>query len=336
MNTTKYIISKIDNNQYCKNNGHFTRHIRKYGLTYKEYYETYITGYSPLCYCIKPLSFYQDSESYAKSCGNPRCVGKNVSDTIKNWSDSKREKNSTNKKLAARRRTSEEIKNQILKSKKTFKEKYGVEWGSKSNIQKEKTKKIKLEKYGNATYNNSQSSAEKNRNKSIEEQIVINNKRRKTNLEKYGIENTFLMPNVIKKCQQSNAKGKLYTFPSKKSIWIKGYEDTVIDKLLNIYSESDLVIHNWKDIYELPVFQYIDHRRHNLKYYPDIYIPKENKIIEVKGRWWWDGNGDIKYINRLKNNLKKRDAVIQQGYIYEVWLFETRKNFNILKNEKDF
>lgn len=336
MNEAQYITSKIDNNQYCKDNGHFTRHIRKNGLTYKEYYETYITGFTPLCCCTKPLTFYQKTESYANSCGNPKCVGKNVSKTKSYWDAKKKKQDSDNKKIVASLRSYEQIQSQINKAKKTFKEKYGVEWGSKSNVQKEKSKKTKLEKYGNSTYNNSQSSAEKNRNKSIREQEVINNKRRKTNLEKYGVENTYLMSNVIKKSRQSNSKGRLYTFPSGKAIWIKGYEDTVIDQLLNIYSESELIVHNWQDMYALPVFQYVDHRRHYLKYYPDIYIPKENKIIEVKGRWWWDGNGDIKYINRLKNNLKKRDAVIQQGYTYEVWLFETRKNFKILKDEKKF
>jgi hypothetical protein len=73
-----------------------------------------------------------------------------------------------------------------------------------------------------------------------------------------------------------------------------------------------------------------------MKYYPDIYIPKENKIIEVKGRWWWDGNGIEKYKSRLVNNLKKRSAVLDTGYNYEVWLFEDRKNYRILKNDTDF
>lgn len=73
-----------------------------------------------------------------------------------------------------------------------------------------------------------------------------------------------------------------------------------------------------------------------MKYYPDIYIPKENKIIEVKGMWWWNGNGIAKYESRLKNNLKKRDAVLEAGYQYEVWLFEDKNNYRILKDETDF
>jgi hypothetical protein len=60
------------------------------------------------------------------------------------------------------------------------------------------------------------------------------------------------------------------------------------------------------------------------------------KIIEVKSRWWWDGNGSEKYKSRLKNNLKKRQAVLDKGYIYELWLFENKNNYKILKNDTDF
>jgi hypothetical protein len=81
---------------------------------------------------------------------------------------------------------------------------------------------------------------------------------------------------------------------------------------------------------------YVNVNQHTMRYYPDIHIPKENKIIEVKGRWWWDGNGIEKYRSRLSNNLKKRKAVLNAGYQYEVWLFEDRKNYRILTDESDF
>jgi hypothetical protein len=88
--------------------------------------------------------------------------------------------------------------------------------------------------------------------------------------------------------------------------------------------------------YAIPIFQYSDHRRHILKYYPDIYIPSDNKIIEVKSCWWWDGNGDQKHKSRLTNNLKKRQSVLAKGFMYELWLFEDSKNYRILFNDPDF
>lgn len=71
---------------YCKTNGHFTKHLRANKLTYLEYYETYITGKKEICpYCVKSKQFYQKTDTYATTCGSPKCVGKQVSATKVNW-----------------------------------------------------------------------------------------------------------------------------------------------------------------------------------------------------------------------------------------------------------
>jgi hypothetical protein len=126
MNTKFYVISKIDNKQYCRKNGQFTRHLRTHGLTYKDYYETYITGVTPVCACTKPLTFYQKDESYAKSCGSPKCVGKNVSVTKQSWTEEQVLQDLINKKKAAYSRTKEEVAEQVAKSKATQIAKYGM------------------------------------------------------------------------------------------------------------------------------------------------------------------------------------------------------------------
>lgn len=331
-----YIESKIDNNRYCKTNGHFSRHLAKHKLTYKDYYEIYVTQVTQLCGCGKPLTFYQKDESYANSCGDPRCVGETIKTVKQNWTAEKRQTDSTNKRKAAVNRTDDQIADQIAKARDTFIKKYGVEWGSKTELQKLKSKKTKLERYGSETYNNSVVSSNKNRNKSVLEKDLINDKRRNTNLNRFGVENTFLLPESVKKSRQGNALGRDYILPSGRIVHVRGYEDEVLAALLQTYNESDLKIHNSLEEYQLPIFSYIDHRRHHLNYYPDIYIPKENKIIEVKSRWWWDGNGDPKYSSRLENNLRKRQSVLNKGYDYEVWLFEDKNDYKILKDDKDF
>jgi len=68
----------------------------------------------------------------------------------------------------------------------------------------------------------------------------------------------------------------------------------------------------------------------------DIYIPSENKIIEVKSRWWWDINKNERYCHRLSNNLLKRGAVINCGYKFQLWIFEDTKPYRILENDEDF
>ena len=334
--TTQYITSQIDNKDYCKINGQFTRHLKNNNLTYQEYYETYITKINPTCYCGKSLTFYQKNHLYANSCGNPTCVGKLVSNTKKSWSDDKRKQDSENKQKSAASRTNEDITAIVNKSKKTFIEKYGVEWVTQSSQCKDKSKQTKLARYGNEYYANSKQTSASWQAKTADDIDAIVNKRRATCMDRFGVENAFLKPEVKSKSAKSNSLGKDYALPSGKMIGVRGYEDIVITILLKTYIENELILDNTREKYNLPVFTYTDRSRNSLRYYPDIYIQKENKIIEVKSRWWWDGAGDQKYNNRLAKNLNKRAAVISAGYQYEVWLFEDKNNYRILKNDTDF
>jgi hypothetical protein len=335
MKQTIYITSQIDNQSYCKTNGQFTRHLRKHNLTYKDYYEIYETQITPLCGCLKPLTFYQKTESYANSCGDVVCVGKSVSITKQAWIEEQRQQDSKNKKLSAAQKTSEQIAAQVEKSRKIFKEKYGVEWATQSEEYKQKSRQTKLERYGNEYYAGWEKSTEKNRNKSIQEQDKINDKRRSTNLERYGVENVFLKHGNNSKVNKGNSSIKEYKLPSGKIIGIRGYENLVLNELLKEYDESKLQIHDDLREYVIERFEYQSVDRKRL-YYPDIYIPSENLIIEVKSVWWWNGNLDPGYRSRLINNLQKRQAVINNGYRFQLWLFENKYTYRILENDADF
>ena len=48
------------------------------------------------------------------------------------------------------------------------------------------------------------------------------------------------------------------------------------------------------------------------RYYPDIYIPSQNKIIEVKSPYT--------YHKQLEQNICKKEQVIKDGYIFEFWI----------------
>lgn len=336
MSNPKYVESKIDNNRYCMSNGQFTKHLKNNNLTYQQYYEKYISGISRTCLCGHPLRFYQHTHKYAKSCGDPKCVGKLVSATKKSWTTEQKKRDSKNKSAAAALRTDEDIKKQQQKTNKTCLERYGVSWPAQTTQQKTNSKKTKLEKYGNEFYANSKQTSASWQAKTAEDISLIVDKRRATCLERFGVENALLKPIAKINSAKSNSLGREYTMPSGRVIRVRGYEDVVITKLLEQYSEAQLAVDDRLQKYLLPVFEYKDKSRNYLKYYPDIYIPLENKIIEVKSRWWWDGNGNTKYANRLAKNLNKRKAVLEKGYAYEVWLFENKNNYKVLKNDNDF
>jgi len=337
VSTAIYIESKIDNVKYCKSNGQFGRHLRTNQMTYQDYYEKYITKTSPECACGAGLAFYPSSETYAKSCGTPACRGKTISQAKQQWTEQERQTDSLHKKAAAAIRTADQKQKQLNKSQATFKKRYGVAWGSELDSQKEKSRQTKLSRYGDEKYNNSKMISITNLTKSVEEKNKINALRRATNLERYGVEQVLMTKSTASKTNKGNCTIKDYKMPSGKIVGVRGHEPLALDILFNQlkYSEDDVIMHDDYSNYAIEVFEYIAENRHHLKYYPDIYIPKENKIIEVKSQWWWDGHGKEKYKNRLVNNLKKRQAVIDKGYNYEVWIFENKYSYRIL-NEQDF
>lgn len=336
MSTATYITSTIDNAVYCKTNGQFTRHLRLHNFTYKSYYETYVSGVTPLCTCNKPLTFYQKTESYANSCGTSACVGNSIRTTKHNWTESQRTADKLAKRTAATLKTAEQKSTQHSKASATFLEKYGVSWVSKSDVQKEKSRNTKLLKYGTETYNNCKQASISRINRSIEEKNNSANQRRRTNLQRYGIENVLLINASAAKSNKGNASIKDFILPSGKLIGVRGFEPFAITALLTAgYTELELVIHDDYSKYAIEIFKYEALNRHVLNYYPDIYIPKENKIIEVKSQWWWDGNNATKYKSRLDNNLRKRQSVINRGYNYEVWIFTSKHEYKVL-NDTDF
>lgn len=335
-----YIISKIDNNQYCKTNGQFTKHLKNHNMKYQDYYETYILGRKELClYCSKSKSFYQHTHTYAKTCGDSVCYGKLMHEIKSNFSDEKnieinKKRSKTNMERYGYDRILDIplIKTRVKNKRSTIM----LDGRTKEEHIQENARLGKLRKYGNIKYNNSDKIQETKSKQSDEFKQEISNKRRRTNLAKFGVENVFLLPGNARKTAKGNTSVKNYKLPSGKIIGIRGSENIVIDKLLESFSENELIIHDAYNNYEFDTFLYIAVNRHLLRYYPDIIVLPEHKIIEVKSWWWWNGNNDEKYVSRLENNCRKRDCTVEKGYQYEVWIVENKKITKVLKNNEDF
>lgn len=115
--------------------------------------------------------------------------------------------------------------------------------------------------------------------------------------------------------QQKYSKNfKDYIFPSGKKVRIQGYENIALDLLLENYDESELIT----DRKNIPHIQYNDNRR----YIPDIFIPNENRFIEVKSTWTYDTNEDIIETKCL--------ATVSAGYKIDVWILD-KKTKSIVK-----
>ena len=179
-------------------------------------------------------------------------------------------------------------------------EKYGVEHTCQLKEVIEKRKLVCFKKYG--TYYPTQS-------------ILGKNKFKKTCLEKYGYENPQQNPEIADKTSKNSFRRKIYTMPSGNQITCQGYEPLALDKLINEYNilEDDIVT----GCTNVPTIWYNDESSKKHRHYVDIFIPSQNKCIEVKSTWTAEKKKD--------NIFLKQTAGKELGYDYEIWIFDAKK-----------
>lgn len=213
----------------------------------------------------------------------------------------------------------------------TFVEKYGTKRSSQNNKIKQKIIDTNNKKYGgNSPMCNIeiQKKAKETHLSNYDfyglsnPEILV--KYKKTMLERYGYENVLQNPEIFDKILLKSYKYKNYILPSGKEVFIQGYEDYVIEQLLSKYNENDIIISNIEITQNIgQIFYDFNGKTH--KYYPDIYIKSENKIIEVKSLYTY--NKDL-LINKLK-----METCIKMGIKFEFIIVE-KKEYMLWKNNK--
>jgi hypothetical protein len=117
--------------------------------------------------------------------------------------------------------------------------------------------------------------------------------------------------------QTNSLKFKQYKFTSGKIINVQGFEPFALNELILNHNENDIIT----DRKNIPRIEYeIDNKK---KYYfPDIYLPKENKIIEVKSTWTFEKKKEITF--------KKATSTKDKGYNFEIWIYKNSKEKEII------
>jgi hypothetical protein len=138
----------------------------------------------------------------------------------------------------------------------------------------------------------------------------VKDKIKSTNLRKYGVENAMQDKEIFSRNLSSSfQKRKLYTFPSGKQVEVMGFEPFCLDYLLTLYKEEDIIV----ETKNIPHFAY-EFDGKTKTYFPDIFIPKQNMIIEVKSTWTYEKDKD--------QNLAKFHAVNRAGYNLDLYVFD--------------
>lgn len=207
----------------------------------------------------------------------------------------------------------------INKIKKTNIIKYGCENPSQNPLIINKI----LQKYHEKSIEAINSIIEKRKNTTIKRygvnhQMLLDetkNKIRQTCIKKYGVENPQQNPEIAEKASKNSYRKKIYILPSGKEIICQGYEPLALDKLVKEENllEDDIIT----GCKNMPTIWYKDKQDKKHRHYVDIFIPSQNRCIEVKSTWTAEKKKDNIYL--------KQEAAKQLGYKYEIWIYNAKK-----------
>jgi len=94
------------------------------------------------------------------------------------------------------------------------------------------------------------------------------------------------------------------------TIKVQGYERFVVPVLIEKYGRDDVLVG-----FEIKPIEY-ELNGELKKYYPDIYIKSENKIVEVKSTYTFDYDKE--------KNLAKREGCIKRGFGFEFYIWDKK------------
>ena len=201
-------------------------------------------------------------------------------------------------------------------SRKGFLKKYGVENISQTPEWKEKVKKTNLERIGVAWNTQSKEFIKKTQNSIKSNILEIIRKRKETYIKNYinlhGVEHPMQIAEIFKRSFYKNFRKKEYVLPSGKIVFVQGYENIVLDELFQKYSENEILIKD-DEIEQKTGKIFYENEGKTHRYYPDIFIISDNKIVEVKSNYTYNISKNI--------NLLKKEACIKLGFDF---IFEIR------------
>jgi len=228
------------------------------------------------------------------------------------------------------------------KIQNTHFEKYGVRFPLQSKIIQEKIdetflslcgkkrpfgteyhEQIILKKYGNTIFVCTEYFKEQMMEKYGSEYFINSDEFKEQMIETYGFEHAMYSDQLFKKMIKNRFIQQEYIFEDGTKTMILGYEDLTIKEL----EESKLyTIIESGDSDNIPTFWY-DFESKQHKYYPDIYLPEKNTIIEVKS---------VYYFNRdMEKNIAKAKKVVSDNYIFFVYVYNSRNTSKIIYKLKD-
>ena len=210
----------------------------------------------------------------------------------------------------------------------SMKEKYGHEWfcctkafkeimlekyGSEHYVTSDHCKKQMMDRFGSEHYVTSDHCKKQMIDRFGSEYFITSQKYRDYMLKTYGAESAMQCPELFRKAQASSFCRKPYVSPDGKTFMVLGYEGVAIDDILK--QEGVKTFYAGEDV-EIPVFQYTGDDDKTHFYYPDVYIPDENRVIEIKSVYVYNRDPEKTLFKALK---------VSETHLFELRLYNHKK-----------
>ncbi len=211
-----------------------------------------------------------------------------------------------------------EVKDKI---KQTNLKKFGCENPMQNEEVRDKGKQTNLKKFGCENPSQNEDIKQQKQNTCFENYGVkipyqseeVREKGRQTNLKNHGVNHHMQNGEIAEKVLKSSYKSKDYKLPSGNIIKMQGYEHFALDELLQNISEEEDVITGRNQV---PEIWYLDSSAKKHRYYVDVFIPSQKKMIEVKCEYTFKVGHDI--------ILLKQRACKDAGYLCEIWVYNAK------------
>ena len=132
-----------------------------------------------------------------------------------------------------------------------------------------------------------------------------------TNVERYGCAHPLQNAAIAELASKNAYKVKTYTFPCGDTRTVQGYEPFALDDLVRQGYRAEDVITARRDVPEV-WWTAADGGRH--RYFVDIFIPTERRMIEVKSSFTAVKEGVV------EKARASRDA----GFVFELWVYDPK------------
>jgi hypothetical protein len=144
--------------------------------------------------------------------------------------------------------------------------------------------------------------------------LDVKQKSEETSMSRYNSRFPMQNPDIFSRSQKNSFRRKTFKCPSGKIFTCQGYETFALYDL--IYKQKiaeDLILNEPS---KMPEIWYLDVSNKKRRYYVDIFIPSQNKCIEVKSQY---------LMKKDYETIKaKQKAVKDAGYECEIWVYNNK------------